>query len=314
MYEEFYGLRERPFDLTANPRYLLLTPMHEEALSNLEYGILTGNGITLLLGDAGTGKTTLIRRVLTSHVGLTEHRRAAHAAHLTNPGLSAAEFIEFLREAFQLDSAAGPSKVAFLRVFEQALADRRERGILSLLVIDEAQGLCDELLEEVRLLANIETETEKLLRVVLAGQPALADRLNEPRFLHLKQRIGLRCRLGALDLPATAVYIAHRLRLAGGEAAHAFTREAVIAIYEWSQGIPRIINVICHNALLTGFAADQRPVTAEIVMEVCRDFDLETAGEQPPPALHPIDIAERAGEAEPPQPLWHSWSEAGHRR
>ena len=151
----------------------------------------------------------------------------------------------------------------------------RQQGVLTVLVGDEAQSLPDDLLEEVRLLANIETDTEKLLHVVLAGQPALGGRLNEPGFRQLKQRIGVRCVLPPLDLRETAVYIAHRISLAGGNPGHVFSREAVIAIYERSGGIPRTINVICENALLTGYAADQRPVGQDIVLEVCRDFDLE---------------------------------------
>jgi general secretion pathway protein A len=272
MYERFYGLHERPFGLTSNLKYLLLTPKHQEALSNLDYGITSGNGITLLLGEAGTGKTTLLRK---AHARCL-HRTATPTrwAYVNNPMLSRDEFFDSIADAFQLDSDLVSSKSRFLRELERALTERRQAGTISVLVVDEAQSLPYALLEELRLLANIETDTEKLLRVVLAGQPAFGETLTDARLGQLKQRIGLRCVLPALSLRETAAYIAHRIVLAGGDPARAFSREAVMLIHERSQGIPRTINVICENALLTGFAADERPVGPQIVLEVCGDFDL----------------------------------------
>jgi general secretion pathway protein A len=270
MYQEFYGLRERPFDLTPNRQYLLLTPKHEEALSNLEYGISTGNGITLIVGEAGTGKTTLLGELLAARLPVNPCRWA----YLNNPRLRPYEFFDSVAHTFQLSPDAARSKSRFLRELEANLAAHREQGTLNVLVVDEAQSLPNDLLEEVRLLTNIATGTETLLRVVLVGQPTLGDRLNEVGFRQLKQRVGLRYRLPPLDLRETATYIAHRLVVAGGRPARCFTREAVMTIYERSHGIPRTINVIAENALLTGFAADQRPVRPEIVLEVCRDFDL----------------------------------------
>jgi general secretion pathway protein A len=270
MYQSFYGFRERPFELTSDLRYLLLTPKHQEALAHLEYGTSTGTGITLLIGEPGTGKTTLLRKVLASR----PRPAPSQFVFLTNPALSRHEFFDFLAHGFQLTPEAGRSKTKFLRELDRTIVARKEQGTTAVLVIDEAQSLPDELLEEVRLLANIETETEKLLRVILAGHPALGDRLNEPGFRQLKQRIGLRCLLPPLDLHETAAYIAYRIGLAGGSPARTFSPDAVIAIFERSGGIPRTINVICENALLTGFAADQRPIEPEIVFEVCGDFDL----------------------------------------
>jgi general secretion pathway protein A len=303
MYQEFYGLRERPFDLSSNLTYLLLTPNHQEALSNLEYGIATGNGITLLLGEAGTGKTTVLRKAIKSHM----QRAAPHPvrwAYVTNPRLTQAEFFESLAHAFQLDVDAAASKSRFLRELERNLIQHHEKGCLTVLVSDEAQSLPDDLLEEVRLLANIETETEKLLRVVLVGQPALGDRLNDPAFRQLKQRIGLRCVLPPLTLHETAVYIAHRISLAGGDPAQTFSRDAVIAIYERSRGIPRTINVLCENALLNGYAADERPVGAAIIFEVCRDFDLQGGTTLAAvPARRSGDLSPHAVTTEPQQPI-----------
>jgi general secretion pathway protein A len=274
MYQDFYGLRERPFDLTANLTYLLLTPTHQEALSNLEYGISTGNGMTLLLGEAGTGKTTLLRKVLAPYIQ-GRSVNPVRWAYVNNPTLNPYEFFDTLAHGFQLSPDAASSKSRFLRELERTFSEHREIGIRSVLVVDEAQSMPYNLLEELRLLANIETDAEKLVRVVLAGQPEFGDRLNEPGLRQLKQRIGLRCVLPPLGLRETSVYIAHRIALAGGNPARAFSRDAVMAIHERSRGIPRTINVICDNALLTGFARDELPVGPETVLEVCRDFDLQ---------------------------------------
>jgi general secretion pathway protein A len=269
MYQRFYGLRELPFDLTANPRYLLLTAKYREALSNLKYGITGRRGVTLLIGEAGTGKTTLVRAVQ------SEQHQHTRFLYLNNPALTRAEFIEFLARGFGLSERAAGSKTALLFELEHMLRQRRAQGVTTALLVDEAQVMPVELLEEVRLLANIEADNEKLLPLVLAGQPQLAAKLNDPDLKQLKQRVALRCDLQPLDLKETAAYISTRLRLAGGDGTKLFSREAVELIYRCSRGIPRTISVICDNALVNGFAADQRTVGCEIVYEVCRDFDLD---------------------------------------
>jgi general secretion pathway protein A len=269
MYEAFYGLRERPFDLTPNPRFLLLTARHREALSNLQYGLTSRRGLTLLVGEAGTGKTTLIRTAIQEF-----ERQGARIAYLNNPTLTRAEFCEFLAEAFNLNHGASVSKTRLLKELARTLENHRAADQQTGLILDEAQALPDELLEEVRLLANIETTSDKLLPIVLGGQPELADRLNQPSLRQLKQRVALRCELAPLDATETAEYIAGRIRIAGGNSVLVFTRQAVEAIYQHSRGIPRLISVICDNSLITGFAADRRPVSREIVEGVCRDFDL----------------------------------------
>jgi general secretion pathway protein A len=273
MYERFFGLRERPFDLTPNPRYLYLTGRHREALSNLQYGITGRRGITLLIGEAGTGKTTLVRAAIESMAS-----PALRCVYLSNPVLTRAEFYEFLAPKFGLSDRAALSKARFLADLEESLLARNQAGGTTALIIDEAQSAPAELLEEVRLLANFETATEKLLPVVLAGQPELAARLDKEDLRQLKQRVALRCDLSALDIRETAAYISGRLGIAGGESAKIFTREAVQAIHLHSRGIPRTISVICDNALVTGFAAGTKPIDSSIVLEVCRDFNLE----QPP--------------------------------
>jgi general secretion pathway protein A len=282
MYERFFGLSERPFDLTPNPRFLYLTGRHREALSNLRYGVEGRKGITLLIGDAGTGKTTLLRAALAE-----QQTRPIHTVTMSNPALTRAEFFEFLASSFELSTNAANSKSRFLFELTRLVTEQHAAGITTALMIDESQSLSDELLEEIRLLANIETTSEKLLPVVLIGQPELGDRLNEPRLRQLKQRVALRCVLTPLDLRETAAYIATRLRIAGGECARVFTRDAVATIHERSRGIPRSISVICDNALLGGFAADQRPVGRDIVVEVCTDFDLQAA--DAPPPVKPLD-------------------------
>jgi general secretion pathway protein A len=268
MYESFYGFRERPFDLTPNPRFLVMTDVHREALSNLEYGIASRTGITLLVGDAGTGKTTLIR------TALERQPARVHCVHLQNPALTRAEFVEMLAWRFELSDRAKESKTLLLLELEEVLKRRADAGESTVLLIDEAQSLPRDILEEIRLLANIETNERKLLSVVMAGQPEVTSLLNDDSLRQLKQRVALRCELRPLTLQETAGYIAGRIRSAGGVGAQVFTREAVTLIHERSRGIPRTISVICDNALLTGFATGQRPVNSSTVREVCHDFDL----------------------------------------
>lgn len=271
MYERFFGFNERPFDLTPNPRYLVETDVHKEAISNLVYAIGSRKGIALLIGEAGTGKTTVIRSALSAAL------KQVHSVHLHNPTLTKAEFVQLMSTRFGLTNEAAQSKASFLLEVESLLLKRHAAGESTLLVVDEAQSLSYELLEEVRLLANLETDETKLLTVVLAGQPELAARLNEAVLRQLKQRIALRCLLRPLTLQETGRYIAGRIRAAGGIGAHVFTREAVTLIYERSGGIPRTISVLCDNALLTAFALGQRPVTSRVVTEVCADFDIAAA-------------------------------------
>jgi type II secretory pathway predicted ATPase ExeA len=273
MYQRFYGLRELPFELTSNPKYLFFSARHREALSNLEYGLSSAKALTVLVGEAGTGKTTLLRAALQS-----ERCRSVRCIYVNNPALSRGEFVEMLANRFDLGCEAARSKTVLLEALERSLRERSSRGEITALVIDEAQSLSLELLEEIRLLANIETPTEKLLPLVLAGQPELAARLNDSALRQLKQRVALRCELTPLDLAETAAYIASRITTAGGQASKLFTREAVVLIHEFSGGIPRTISVMCDNALLGGLALGRQPVDREIVSEVCRDFDLRGDG------------------------------------
>jgi type II secretory pathway predicted ATPase ExeA len=270
MYERHYGLNERPFDLSPNPRFLFLSNKHREALTHLRYGLTGRPGLTVLIGEAGTGKTTLVRTALQSSNG-----SSAGIVHLSNPTLTRTEFYEYVSSGFGFSPEAASSKTRFLRELEANIASRaRDKAVLAL-VVDEAQSLPHELLEEIRLLTNIEVASGQSLAVALVGQPELGDRLNDPKLRQLKQRIALRCELAPLDLRETAAYIAARVRIAGGRAELLFTREAVLAIHEYSKGIPRTISVICDNSLVNGFAADLKPVGRDLVLEVCRDFKLD---------------------------------------
>lgn len=270
MYQRFYGLKEPPFELTSNLGCLLLTAGQREALSNLEYGLFTAKAVTVLLGEAGTGKTTLLWAAVKS-----ERCRHVKCVVLQNPSLTRSEFVEVLARRFALGDHAAGSKAALLTSLELVLRERRACGEVAALVVDEAQSLGPDLLEEIRLLANLETTNEKLLPLVLAGQPELGIRLNDPELRSLKQRVSLRCEIAPFTLQETAAYVAARVRTAGGEPTHLFSREAVVAIHEHSRGIARTVNVICDNALLSGFALGRQPVDREIVLEVCRDFDLQ---------------------------------------
>jgi general secretion pathway protein A len=270
VYESFYGLTARPFDLTPDPRFLVVTDVHQEALSNLEYAISSRKGITLLVGESGTGKTTIIQ------AAIEKQSERVHCVHLHNPALTRVEFVEMLAAQFSLSEKARKSKTELLLELEHLLKARRNAGETTVLIVDEAQSLPFELLDEIRLLTNIETTADKLVTLIIAGQPEIAERLNGPAFRQFKQRIALRCSLRPLSLNESVGYIASRIRMAGGVPAQVFTREAVILVYEHSRGIPRLMNVLADNALLGGFAAQQRPIKMQLVRDVCLDFDIQT--------------------------------------
>jgi general secretion pathway protein A len=276
MYQRFYGLRELPFELTPNPKYLFMTKQHQEALSNLQYGLSSAKAMTVLIGEAGTGKTTLLRAAFAS-----ERCRDVSCVYLNNPALTRMEFVETLSERFELGPRAAESKAVLLAELQRVLVERRDQGHITALVIDEAQSLSSELLEEIRLLANVETDTEKLLPLILTGQPELRDRLNEPGLRQLKQRVTLRCEIVPLGLDETCSYIAFRVRMAGGDPSRLFTREAVQLVHEISRGIPRVISVICDNALVSGCALERHTVDRAIIAEVAHDFDLSGAETKP---------------------------------
>ena len=288
MYEQYYGLRERPFDLSPNPRFLFLSKGHKEALTHLRYGLSGRPGLTVLVGEAGTGKTTLVRAALQS-IGNGQSK----VVHLSNPTLTRSEFYEYLASGYGFGGDAATSKTSFIRELAAALTTAATGNGVLALVVDEAQSLPHALLEEIRLLTNTEGATGNTVAIALVGQPELAERLNEPGLRQLKQRVALRCELQPLDLNETAAYVAARVRVAGGRPDVLFTRDAILTIHEQSLGIPRTISVLCDNALVNGFASDVKPVGRQLVEEVCRDFQLTqtpaAASRIAPPVVAPDD-------------------------
>lgn len=270
MYNKFFGLRESPFNVNPDPRYLFLTAGIREALASLAYGIRGRKGILLLTGEAGTGKTTLLNMVLD---WLRQNRAAT--AFIFNTHLTTAELFESLMADLGI-RCESHSKSEILMRLNRWLLERYSNGQTAVLIVDEAQGLSDQLLEEIRFLTNLETSTEKLLQVVLCGQPELEEKLRQPHLRQLRQRITVRCRTNPLSLEETQGYVTERLKTAGATNGQIFSPEAVESIHRHSKGIPRVINVLCEHALITAFADQESTVTASQVEGVSREFELES--------------------------------------
>ena len=268
MYEQFYNLRERPFNLTPDPRFIYFTEKHCEALANLVYGIRERKGFIVLSGEVGTGKTTLISALLD-----TLERTGILSAFVFNPVLSTPEFFEYLLADLNLKCDTR-SKSQVLIKLNSLLLERYRTGQATVLIVDEAQNLSTELLEEIRLLTNLETASEKLLQIVLVGQPELSLKLNSPELRQLKQRVSLRCNLDPLTLFETKEYIRTRLEIAGQPNQQIFPDSSITEIYRFSGGIPRLINSICDNALLAGYACDSKVVDTSMIYEVVDDLEL----------------------------------------
>lgn len=283
MYKKFFGLKENPFNVNPDPRYLYLTPNTQEALACLTYGIETRKGFILLTGEVGTGKTTLINKLLE-----WLHKERVFTAFVFNPRLSVSQFLEFMLADFGI-ACESQHKGQMLLKLNQWLLDRYQAGERAVLVVDEAQNLSPQMLEEIRLLTNLETSTEKLLQIVLAGQPELEQKLNQPQLRQLRQRITLRAKTRQLTLEETQGYIEERMRIAGAENPDVFSPEAVAMVHRYARGIPRVTNLLCEHALVSSFACQKNPVPAEIVEEVAHDFDLHIVDPlaQTPPQQQP---------------------------
>src|SRR6202048_1780734 len=297
MYAEFYGLKESPFALTPDPRYLYFTPSHTEVMANLHYGIESGKGLIVVTGEVGTGKTTMLRWVM------QRLDRTVLVAYIFNPRLSVPEFYQHLAALFDIQN--WESKSDLLIELGKVLESRHSRGLRTVLIIDEAHGLSPFVLEEVRLLCNFESDTSKHLQIVLTGQPELRTVLNNPDLRQLKQRVALRCDIKALpNVEETAQYINTRLKLAGAARGDIFSPGAVDYIFRCSEGIPRNINNLCDNALLNGFAAGQPIISRAAVQEVAETFDVLPPVQRIDEREAPARIFQAAGRAE----LWA----AGH--
>lgn len=268
MYESFYQLKEKPFNLTPDPKFIYFTEKHCEALANLVYGIRERKGFLVLSGEVGTGKTTLVHALLD-----TLDRTGVLSAFIFNPILTSSEFFEFLLADLNLKADAR-SKSQCLIKLNALLLERYRSGQMTVLIVDEAQNLSPELLEEIRLLTNLETSTEKLLQIVLAGQPELSLKLNSPDLRQLKQRISLRCHLEPLALQEVREYVRTRLEIAGLPNQQIFPDACLAEIHRRTGGIPRLINTLCDNAMITGYACDRKVITLEILDEVADDLEI----------------------------------------
>jgi len=267
VYAEFYGLKELPFALTPDPRFIYFTPSHTEVMANLHYGIESGKGLVVVTGEVGTGKTTILRWMM------QRLDRTVLVAYIFNPRLSVAEFYQHV--ASLLDIQHWKTKSELLMELGRSLEARHARGLRTVLIVDEAQGLSAHVLEEIRLLSNFESDTAKQLQIVLTGQPELRDVLNDPNLRQLKQRIALRCVIKALpNVEETERYITSRLLVAGAERTEIFSHEAVDYIFRCSEGIPRTINNLCDNALLAGYAVGESVISASIIGDVAETFDM----------------------------------------
>ena len=268
MYKEFFGLRANPFNVNPDPRYLFLTRHTEEALACLTYGIQSRKGFVLLTGEVGTGKTTLINKLL-------EWLRLQQVAtaFIFNSRMNVPQFLDYMMADFGIPCDS-KSKSQILQRLYNWLLDRYRAGETAVLIVDEAQNLSDEVLEEIRMLTNLETFTEKLLQIVLVGQPELEAKLRQPQLRQLRQRLTLRAKTHPLTIEETKAYVQQRLQIAGSDGRQIFDGDALSAVHKYSSGIPRVVNLLCEHCLVSAFV-DQKPVIGQAIVDaVARDFDL----------------------------------------
>ncbi len=270
MYTDFYKLKEKPFNLTPSPRYLYLGDIHKEALALLTYGVVERKGFILLTGEVGTGKTTMVQALLSN---LDQN---VHYVYLSNPVLSASEFMDYLAFSAFRKKVHFRSKADFLVEFEAFLKECLQHQENFILLIDEAHKLSFDLLEEVRLLSNMETVDEKLINIFLVGQPELNEKLSRPQCRALLQRISVRYHIRPLSYEETREYIRNRLRTAGaGNGQKIFPSSTVKSVYQYSEGFPRMINILCDNALLLGYSREKHTITQAMIKECHQDLKLD---------------------------------------
>jgi general secretion pathway protein A len=269
MYRRFFGLRENPFNVNPDPRFLFPTQCIQEALAELTYGIQHRKGFILLTGEVGTGKTTLLNRLLD-----WLHGQRLATAFVFNSLLKASQLFDFIMEDFEIPCESREKSQVLMRL-NNWLLDRYRAGQTAVVIVDEAQNLSFEVLEEIRLLTNLETSTAKLLQVVLCGQPELDEKLKLPQLRQLRQRITLRCHTSPLTLEEMFGYVGERLRIAGANGEAIFSKEAIQLVHQYSQGIPRLVNLLCEHSLISAYVDHLRPVPARLVEEVAREFQLD---------------------------------------
>lgn len=265
MYEKFYGFTDKPFNLTPDSKFFYASAKHEEALSCLLLAISERNGFVVITGEIGSGKTTVCRTLLNRLDPTTK------VALVLNTHLAKKELLTTILEDLEIEYKS-TSKTHLIKALNEYLARQAANDINVVLIIDEAQNLTPSVIEEVRMLSNLETEKEKLIQIVLMGQPELKKKLAMPRLEQFRQRVVLHYHLGPLTNEETYQYIKHRLEKAGNKEANIFTEGALDAVYQFSKGIPRLINLACHQALISGLVSESRQITLDIVCETVKDL------------------------------------------
>ncbi|HJV67416.1 MAG TPA: AAA family ATPase [Geomonas sp.] len=271
MYCTFFGFRERPFTITPNPRFLFMSDQHRDAFAHLLYAVESRAGFVEITGEVGTGKTTLLRTFL-NRLDSEGHRTAL----IFNPCLSSLELLRSINREFGI-ACESDSRVDLLQALNAFLLEQKVAGRSVVLVMDEAQNLAPDVLEQIRLISNLETETDKLIQIVLSGQPELLTLLAKEELRQLNQRITVRCHLLPMDFESMGRYIDHRMELAGRFRAAEFSKPALKRIYRFSGGVPRLINVVCDRALLIGFTEETRLISGAIAAQAIS----EVAGRTP---------------------------------
>ena len=288
MYQEFFGLEDTPFTLTPDPRFIVFTPSYNEVLASLYYGLENAKGLIVLTGEVGTGKTTALRWIL---------RRldsSVLAAYVFNPRLSIDEFYHHVTQLLGIRDWS--NKAELLSEMSSVLEERHRRGLRTVLIVDEAHELSDYVLEEIRLLMNFESDNAKHLQIVLTGQPELREKLNQPNLRQLKQRVALRCKMHQLpNVEEVERYITERLLIAGSNEPNIFTPGAIDFIFQCSEGIPRQINNLCDNAMLSAYAAGEQIIGRQIIEEVADNLDLLPRNERLIASDKPVEKVRSAG-------------------
>ncbi len=266
MYLEYYGLSEMPFNITPDPKFLFLSPTHREAIQHLKYGVEEKKGFIVLIGEVGCGKTTLCRQFLGEL-----HDGDYDTALILNPRVTETQLLRMILAELG-ENVKGRNNQDLVNHMNRVLIDRIHQGRNIVLIVDECQNLSFEVLEQLRLLSNLETDTQKLLQIVLIGQPEFKEKLNEPRLRQLRQRILVSCELKPLTVEQISSYIHHRLSLAGGMGRPSFTNLAVRTIARASRGIPRLVNNLCDKALLAAYVRESDEVTYWDARRAVREY------------------------------------------
>ncbi|MCM8790281.1 MAG: XrtA-associated ATPase [Candidatus Omnitrophica bacterium] len=266
MYREFFGLKEKPFNITSDPNFLYLSRVHREAFSHLLYGIKERKGFLEITGEVGAGKTTLCRALLSK---LDKNTKSAFIFNSTLPEM---QLLQAILEDYGL-VVEGRSKVSLLKQLNRFLIEELTKGNNVILIIDEAQNLKPSILEEIRMLSNLETDKEKLFQIILVGQPELKNKLNSPGLRQLRQRIAVRFHITPLEKDEVGEYIYHRLNVAGSSGQIVFAPDAVECIHRFSGGIPRLINMVCDKAMLTAYVKETRTITLPIVEKSIQELE-----------------------------------------